>query len=185
MDIHGACLVLGLGKLLFARNLALTLAGGRRREKLTNREGGGDDEDRVLAVSFLLHRDPWRTGATAVLFRGAGEPYFAPRSPASALFDTRRACLDALHRCTARGAQLTAPPFLHTQDCYDDGGEAPRIGRRVAARRAASGASFRVDVALVDGAQEEVPSHHRSGGGVVGPRLSLPPPNPSHLNHPS
>ena len=58
MDIHGACLVLGLGKLLFARNLALTLAGGRRREKLTNQEGGGDKapsgapEDITAAAGF-------------------------------------------------------------------------------------------------------------------------------------
>ena len=37
----------------------------------------------------------------------------------------------------------------------------------------------------LEGRAEEVPSHHRSGGGVVGPRLSLPLPNPSLLNHPS
>ena len=32
--------------------------------------------------------------------------------------------------------------------CYDHAGKAPRIGRRVAARRAASGAPWRVDAAL-------------------------------------
>ena len=92
--INGACLVAGEEKFLSARTLALTLArGGRRRETLTNREGGAGDEDRVLAASFLLHRDPWRTGATAVRVWGAGKTFFAPRPPSSAQFCARSPCI--------------------------------------------------------------------------------------------
>ena len=79
---------------IFARhNPFLSLAGGRRRSKLTNQEGGGDEDDRVLAVSFWLRRARRRTGATAVRFRGAGKSFFAPRPPSSALSCTRRACI--------------------------------------------------------------------------------------------
>ena len=93
-------------KIFAHHNPFLSLAGGRRRSKLTNREVGGDDDDRVLAVSFWLRRARRRTGATAVRFRGAGKPFFAPRSPAFALLCTRRAyiALGSLFACAAHSS---------------------------------------------------------------------------------
>ena len=54
------------------------------QEKLSNQEGGGDDDDRVGAPNLLLLRVYRHSGATAVRFWGAGKTFFAPRPPSSA-----------------------------------------------------------------------------------------------------
>ena len=66
-----------------------------------------------------------------------------------------------------RGPQLTSPPFLHMAGCIHHAGKAPRIGRRLAARRAASGASFCVDAGLAAGAAA---SRSMRNGGALAPQ---------------
>ena len=97
--------------------------GRRRRRRRSSRRS-----DFFATSSLPAH---WGECCT---ISGRRSAFFGPALTRSCAFCTRRACLTALRRRTARGAQLTSPPFLHMAGCIHRAGKGARTSRRVAAR---------------------------------------------------
>ena len=97
--------------------------GRRRRRRRSSRRS-----DFFATSSLPAH---WGECCT---ISGRRSAFFGPALTRSCAFCTRRACFTALRRRTARGAQLTSPPFLHMAGCIHRAGKGARTSRRVAAR---------------------------------------------------